>query len=89
MSLPDIIYKYRSWNNEFHKDVLLKNQVYMSSPEDFNDPFDCRITKNHHLLNTTEKIGTFINNSLRKHEEYMKEQDLNFEEEKDKLMKRL
>jgi hypothetical protein len=41
--IPKIIYKYRNWSDKHHKNVLKKNELYMSSPEEFNDPFDCRI----------------------------------------------
>ena len=68
---PDIIYKYRSWNKEFHRNILLKNEVYMSSPNDFNDPFDCRIPKNHFLIDTPEKIEKYVNDGIEKHRDWL------------------
>ncbi len=65
---PKIIYKYRDWNNLIHRNVLLNQELYISSPKDFNDPFDCRITKNFDLLDTDEKIWEFVkyqSNNLR------------------------
>ena len=53
---PEIIYKYRNWKGKNHKDILLKNNLFMASPEYFNDPFDCRIPINYRLLNTPEKM---------------------------------
>lgn len=53
---PEIVYKYRKWTDPNHRNVLLKNQLYLSSPKDFNDPFDCRLCKSFFLLNTDEKI---------------------------------
>lgn len=44
--IPEIVYKYRDWNNPFHKNILLHNEIYLASPKDFNDPFDCRIPMN-------------------------------------------
>ncbi len=61
MEFPEIIYKYRDWNNPLHRSVLMYNELYLASPKDFNDPFDCRITKNYQLLNTPEKKDKFIN----------------------------
>ena len=51
---PEIVYKYRNWKDKYHKNVLRKNELYMSSPKDLNDPFDCRIPTNFTLLNTQE-----------------------------------
>jgi len=51
----NIVYKYRDWNNEFHKKSLLSNEIYLSSPKQLNDPFDCRITPNFKALTKKEK----------------------------------
>lgn len=37
---PEILYKYRACNS-LVLNMLQNNQVYFSSPLDFNDPFDC------------------------------------------------
>ena len=37
---PPILYKYISWRNEYHQKILLQNEMYFSSIEQFNDPFD-------------------------------------------------
>lgn len=86
---PKIIYKYRSWNNEFHRNILLKNEVYMSPPKDFNDPFDCRIPKNHYLIDTPEKIERYVNDGIDKHREWLISNGKNIEFEKKQLRKRL
>jgi hypothetical protein len=52
----NILYKYRSWNNDYHKLSLLKNQIYFAPPLEFNDPFDCRIIENYGLLTDAEKL---------------------------------
>ncbi len=58
-NLPEIVYKYRCWSNTFHKNLLTKNEVFLSSPSVFNDPFDCRIPKNYLLLDNDEKIWDY------------------------------
>lgn len=40
---PAILYKYRCWNNCLHKKVLTENKLYMASPKDFEDIYDCNI----------------------------------------------
>jgi hypothetical protein len=44
MSVPRIFYKYRSLsgkNREYVHDTIINNNVYLASPDSFNDPFDC------------------------------------------------
>ena len=53
--LPKTVYKYRSWDDKFHKKVLKENQLYMAALRQFNDPFDGRIPTKFELLNTDEK----------------------------------
>jgi hypothetical protein len=50
-----IVYKYRDWKNPDHKRMLQDNELYLSSPKDFNDPFDCRISHNFSLLTSKEE----------------------------------
>lgn len=40
MKPPEILYKYRSFD-ERSRSMLASNQIYIASPLDFNDPFDC------------------------------------------------
>lgn len=40
--LPARLYKYRA-HNEFTEDIIQRNRVYLASPDDFNDPFDCKV----------------------------------------------
>jgi hypothetical protein len=55
----NILYKYRSWREEHHRNLLFSNEVFMSSPKGFNDPFDCRITPDLRSLDTIEKKRTY------------------------------
>lgn len=38
---------------------MTNRELFLSSPSDFNDPFDCRITKNFELLDTDEKLRAY------------------------------
>lgn len=40
---PNIVYKYRIWNDKFHKKLLTKNEIYFASADQFNDPFDTKL----------------------------------------------
>ncbi len=55
MELPENVYKYRVWKNGSHKNLLLHNELYLASPKDINDPFDCRIPPNYKNLTVKEK----------------------------------
>ncbi len=41
--LPNTVYKVRTWNDEFHKNVLLNQELWISSIPELNDPYDCCI----------------------------------------------
>jgi hypothetical protein len=53
---PLKVYKYRNWLDDNHKNVLMKNELFFTSPKDFNDPFDYKIPHDYSLLDTEEKI---------------------------------
>lgn len=40
---PAILYKYRSFHDELHKNILYKRELYLSSPNDFEDKKDCNL----------------------------------------------
>lgn len=39
--MPNVLYKYRMWDNAFHKRILYHNEVFFSAPCDFEDELDC------------------------------------------------
>ena len=39
-NIPIPMYKYYSWDNKFNKRILTDNEIWLSSPDQFNDPFD-------------------------------------------------
>ena len=41
MALPAILYKYREFDNEYHRRILTDNTVYFASPNSFLDTKDC------------------------------------------------
>lgn len=53
--IPEILYKYRDWENVFHKKVLSDNEIYFPSPKEFNDPFDCAIPFTYNPADLTEE----------------------------------
>ncbi len=55
------LYKYRNWTN-LTQLSLQENYIWLSSPEEFNDPFDCHIYDNYSLFDEkyTKKEKTGI-----------------------------
>jgi Protein of unknown function (DUF2971) len=35
-----ILYKYRNWDETFHKRIITGQELYFTTPDKFNDPFD-------------------------------------------------
>lgn len=52
---PRILYKYRDWKDDFHKKILLENELYLSSVDKFNDPFDSTFPFQHNKKELTEQ----------------------------------
>ena len=42
IDLPNIIYKYRSWEDEYHKTIITDRIVYFAPPSSFPDEHDCK-----------------------------------------------
>lgn len=62
--LPKTIYKYLDWNNKFNRRVIQHNELFFSSPRNFNDPFDCKIEKRFDLM-TDEEISFYLERLIR------------------------
>ncbi len=88
MELPEKVYKYRVWKNGSHKNLLLYNELYMASPKDINDPFDCRIPPNFKNLTVKEK-DNYINDLAIKQFHEIEQKGLNLENVIKDLEKRM
>ena len=75
---PSLVYKYKNWTEDNHKNVLKKNQLFFTSPKDFNDPFDYKIPHDYSLLNTVEKIDAYLKKKKEYHQSQGSEIDDNF-----------
>lgn len=85
-----ILYKYRNWTDSHHKDLLIKNELFLSPPSLLNDPFDCRIHENYsEFLKTKEQKESFIKESLERNLEYFKENNISIDKGRKILTERL
>jgi len=53
---PSILYKYRDWEDDYHKRMLTEDEIFFASSEDFNDPFDCAVPIRYDALKRTDKV---------------------------------
>ncbi|HSH66837.1 MAG TPA: hypothetical protein VLB84_13835, partial [Bacteroidia bacterium] len=58
---PNILYKYRSWNDKWHKTILTNQAVYLSRPSKFEDKLDCKSIMRYDLLTPTEIYNKYYN----------------------------
>jgi len=65
MIYPSTIYKYRDWTNPFHQEILKSKIIYLPSPKDLNDPFDCRPPISLEMLDSDEKIKAYVENYIK------------------------
>lgn len=64
MSYSSTVYKFRTWSQKYHRDTLIKNELFYASPSEINDPFDFKITVDYSLLDTFEKREKYIDKLL-------------------------
>lgn len=53
---PEILYKYRDWDIEYHNRYILKREIYMAPASSFVDENDCKIPIRYDLLNKKQTI---------------------------------
>jgi hypothetical protein len=41
--IPEILYKYRVWEDKYHKRIITHNELFLPSADMFNDPFDASL----------------------------------------------
>ena len=64
MKEPDVLYKYKDFKKDFSKKILNANELFLSSPKSFNDPFDCRIPPCLKLLRNKERAFEYAERIL-------------------------
>lgn len=78
MNLPVILYKYRDWNNPKHKRVLTENELYLSSPADFEDEFDCKVPIRYDLLTEHDIYNKYLLESKKNNTTFSRQQHRQF-----------
>jgi hypothetical protein len=61
-SMPPTLYKYRTWQNEYHKSSLINSNIWFSSPRELNDLYDIRLA---YTFNSEEVLSPIFLQRLR------------------------
>ncbi|MBR9855545.1 MAG: DUF2971 domain-containing protein [Algicola sp.] len=72
--LPKIIYKYRDWSDKYHKRFIAEREVFLASPETFEDELDCHNPTRFDLLTKEQIYDYFIWASKRDNPNFSRQQ---------------
>ncbi len=73
LDFPDVIYKYRTWTNPFHLRIITEKVLYMASPSDFFDPYDCKNPVRYDLLTDKDIFNIYLYRSKKDHKNWNRE----------------
>lgn len=74
MELPKVIYKYRDWDDVWHKRIITEREVFMAAPNSFEDPVDCKLPIEYSGLSRKEIREVCLYNSKLYYPERTREQ---------------
>ncbi|MCR5861915.1 DUF2971 domain-containing protein [Flavobacterium sp. J372] len=72
--IPLTVYKYRNWDDDFHKRFILEREVFMAFPESFEDKLDCKLPIRYDLLNERQILQWAMRMSKLKFPSYNRSQ---------------
>lgn len=78
IDVPNRLYKFRVWRNDYHKTILRDRLVYLSPPSGFEDPLDCKIPIRYDLRTHREQNKRFFEESVRRHPSWSKKRHKNW-----------
>src|SRR5690554_5666174 len=61
--LPNTLYKYRIWEDQYQQTILTERIVYMAAPTSFEDQKDCKLFKRYDLMSETDIYQKYLNTS--------------------------
>tara|TARA_B110000967_G_C18638587_1_gene437318 strand:+ start:418 stop:687 length:270 start_codon:yes stop_codon:yes gene_type:complete len=50
IEFPEILYKYRNWDDPYNKRFINEREVFMASPNQFEDKLDCKLPIRYDLM---------------------------------------
>lgn len=79
--LPDTLYKYRIWGDQYQKTILTERVVYMAAPTSFEDKKDCKLLKRYDLMSETDIYQKYLNTSKQDNPSWTRQQHRSFARE--------
>ena len=65
IELPKYVYKYVTWEMDYHKKILTDNEIYFASASKFNDPFDSSVPLRYDLGSDEQIFDLCVENVRR------------------------
>lgn len=56
IEIPDIVYKYRDWEYKHHDRFIKNREIFLASPNSFEDEKDCKIPIRYDLLDKKQSL---------------------------------
>lgn len=75
---PEIIYKYRTWDNEFHKRFITEREIFLASPNTFEDELDCKNPTRFDLLDDRQIFEFYFKDSKQLNPHFNRSQHRDF-----------
>ena len=79
---PPVLYKYRCWDNQLHKKILIENRIYLAAPKDFEDIHDCNVPEKFPLKD--ELYSLFLNKAKNDYPQWTRQKQRKFAREWEK-----
>lgn len=78
LELPNLLYKYRTWNDPYHRTIVTNREVFFAEPKSFEDEFDCKIPIRYDLLTERDIYNKYIEDSKEMHPDWSRQQHRKF-----------
>lgn len=79
--VPEVIYKYRVWNDKYQKTIISERTIFMASPMSFEDKKDCKLLKRFDLMTEQYIYDKYLEDSRTDNPERSRQQHRAFARE--------
>jgi Protein of unknown function (DUF2971) len=78
LPIPNVLYKYRDWENVRHRTIIEEQLVYLSRPDGFEDKYDCNIPVRYDLLSKAEIFKIYFEGSKERNPSWIRQKHREF-----------
>ncbi|TDS07593.1 DUF2971 domain-containing protein [Sphingobacterium paludis] len=78
LELPPTVYKYRTWEDTYHKRFITEKEVFLASPNTFEDQLDCHNPTRFDLLKDNQIYEYYFLDSKRINSKFTRQQHREF-----------